>query len=67
MASIKTMLPERTVVLRDGQQQHVEGAEIVPGDVLCIKMGDRMPAVGANKISVGTIPGLIVLCRTSDL
>ena len=44
MASIKTMLPEHCVALRDGSQQNVPGAEIVPGDLLCIKMGDRLPA-----------------------
>ncbi|KAL9097727.1 MAG: hypothetical protein Q9165_000053 [Trypethelium subeluteriae] len=44
MASIKTMLPEHCLVLRDGTRQSVAGAEIVPGDLLCIKMGDRLPA-----------------------
>ncbi|KAI5800828.1 hypothetical protein FPQ18DRAFT_253093 [Pyronema domesticum] len=44
MSSIKTMLPEETFVIRDGMRQQVSGADIVPGDVLCIEMGDKMPA-----------------------
>jgi sodium/potassium-transporting ATPase subunit alpha len=44
MSSIKTMLPEESFVIRDGMRQQVSGADIVPGDVLCIKMGDKMPA-----------------------
>ncbi|KAI5815821.1 hypothetical protein BZA77DRAFT_73418 [Pyronema omphalodes] len=44
MSSIKTMLPEETFAIRDGTLQQVSGSEIVPGDILCIKMGDKMPA-----------------------
>ncbi|KAF2232119.1 putative H /K ATPase alpha subunit [Viridothelium virens] len=44
MASIKTMLPDHCLVFRDGARQNIPGADIVPGDLLCIKMGDRLPA-----------------------
>jgi sodium/potassium-transporting ATPase subunit alpha len=44
MASIKTMLPEQCTVIRDGSLQHIPGVEIVPGDLLQLKMGDKVPA-----------------------
>jgi sodium/potassium-transporting ATPase subunit alpha len=44
MASITTMLPEECAVVRDGTLQHIPGAQIVPGDLLTLKMGDKVPA-----------------------
>lgn len=44
MASISNMLPDQCVVLRDGSQRHVDGREIVPGDLLHLSMGDKIPA-----------------------
>lgn len=44
MASISTMLPEECAVIRDGTLQHIPGAHIVPGDLLTLKMGDKIPA-----------------------
>ncbi|KAL1647738.1 hypothetical protein SLS58_002539 [Diplodia intermedia] len=44
MSSIKTMLPEECLLLRDGTKQHHPGADIVPGDVLYLKMGDKLSA-----------------------
>jgi sodium/potassium-transporting ATPase subunit alpha len=44
MASITTMLPDQCTVLRDGTAQNVVGSQIVPGDVLFLKMGDKVPA-----------------------
>lgn len=44
MASITTMLPDRCLVVRDGNQSEVSAPEVVPGDVLCIKAGDKLPA-----------------------
>ncbi|KAM7210066.1 hypothetical protein V8F06_014554 [Rhypophila decipiens] len=44
MASIKTMLPEECLLIRDGVQVSVMAAEIVPGDVLLIKAGNKLPA-----------------------
>lgn len=38
------MLPDQCIVLRDGTAQQVAGSQIVPGDVLCLKMGDKIPA-----------------------
>jgi hypothetical protein len=44
MASITTMLPEQCAVIHDGNLQHIPGVQIVPGDILRIKMGDKVPA-----------------------
>jgi sodium/potassium-transporting ATPase subunit alpha len=44
MASIITMLPDNCLLLRDGAQITVVASEIVPGDVLYIKAGNKLPA-----------------------
>lgn len=44
MASITTMLPDSCLVLRDGVTTSVMASEIVPGDVLFIKAGNKLPA-----------------------
>lgn len=44
MASITTMLPDNCIVLRDGAQVSIIATEIVPGDVLYIKAGNKLPA-----------------------
>lgn len=38
------MLPDQSTVLRDGTPQSVTGSQIVPGDVLFLTMGDKVPA-----------------------
>ena len=44
MASITTMLPDNCQILRDGAQVTVVATEIVPGDILYIKSGNKLPA-----------------------
>lgn len=44
MASIKTMLPDGCRLLRDGIQVTAHAEEIVPGDVILIKAGNKLPA-----------------------
>lgn len=44
MASITTMLPDSCLVLRDGVQATAVASEIVPGDILYIKSGNKLPA-----------------------
>ncbi len=44
MASIKTMLPDSCLVIRDGNQATISAEHIVPGDVLLIKAGNKLPA-----------------------
>ncbi|TGZ77486.1 calcium ATPase [Ascodesmis nigricans] len=44
MASITTMLPDSCLITRDGNRISVASTDIVPGDVVHVKLGDKMPA-----------------------
>ncbi|KAK4222517.1 hypothetical protein QBC38DRAFT_80396 [Podospora fimiseda] len=44
MASIKNMMPEDCLVIRDSVQVSIMAADIVPGDILLIKAGNKLPA-----------------------
>lgn len=44
MSSIKNMLPEQTTLLRDSQPFTVAGVQVVPGDIVTIKAGNKLPA-----------------------
>ncbi|KAL2873818.1 hypothetical protein SGCOL_011047 [Colletotrichum sp. CLE4] len=44
MNSIKTMLPENCMVIRDGNQVELMAENIVPGDILVVKSGNKLPA-----------------------
>ncbi|KAH7175637.1 hypothetical protein EDB81DRAFT_836005 [Dactylonectria macrodidyma] len=44
MASIKTMLPESCQVIRDGHEVSMLAEHLVPGDILLIKAGNKLPA-----------------------
>lgn len=40
-ASLKAMMPAQCTVLRDGRATKVEAHELVPGDIVSIRLGDR--------------------------
>lgn len=44
MSSIKGMLPEDCEVLRDSNILHLPAADVVPGDIVTIKAGNKLPA-----------------------
>jgi sodium/potassium-transporting ATPase subunit alpha len=44
MASITSMLPDDCLITRDGIQVTVEATELVPGDIVHIRLGDKIPA-----------------------
>lgn len=44
MASISGMLPTDILVLRDGQQKNIHAEDLVTGDIVTIKLGDKIPA-----------------------
>ncbi|KAI1389342.1 calcium ATPase [Hypoxylon trugodes] len=44
MSSIKSMLPEDSMVLRDGVQASLDAQDLVPGDIVLIKAGNKLPA-----------------------
>jgi sodium/potassium-transporting ATPase subunit alpha len=44
MASITTMLPDNCLIIRDSAQITAIASEIVPGDIIRIKAGNKLPA-----------------------
>ncbi|MEJ5254878.1 MAG: HAD-IC family P-type ATPase [Acidimicrobiales bacterium] len=52
MAALKRMLVTRVRVRRDGQVQEVDAEELVPGDVVLLEAGDRVPADGRLIVAV---------------
>lgn len=44
MNSINNMLPTQTLVLRDGKVMTIDAAHLVPGDIVHVKMGNKIPA-----------------------
>ena len=47
LARLKTLATSLVWVMRDGKLQHLAGTELVPGDVVRVEAGDRIPADGA--------------------
>ncbi len=44
--ALRDLSSPRALVLRDGQSTRIAGAQVVPGDVLILSEGDRVPADG---------------------
>ncbi|KAK2807063.1 hypothetical protein FQN51_004677 [Onygenales sp. PD_10] len=44
MASITTMLPDECTVVRDNKQEWMTAIELVPGDIIKIKQGNKLPS-----------------------
>ena len=44
MATFKKMLPAQTSVIRDGKEGRISASELVPGDLVRLNLGDRVPA-----------------------
>ena len=44
MRSIKNLVAEETVVVRDGKREKILAANVVVGDVVVLSMGERVPA-----------------------
>ncbi|CAF1691989.1 unnamed protein product, partial [Adineta ricciae] len=44
VAAFSKLLPTLATVRRDGNEQQVVTDEIVPGDIILIRMGDKLPA-----------------------
>jgi len=46
LASLKAILSPQAVVIRDGEQKKISVAEVVPGDLVVLHPGDKVPADG---------------------
>ena len=44
LEALKKMSPSRAIVLRNGQKQVVEAVDLVPGDVVFLEAGEKVPA-----------------------
>lgn len=42
--ALRKMSSPRALVIRDGKQKRIPGVEVVPGDIIILKEGDRIPA-----------------------
>lgn len=63
MAAFKNMLSVQARVVRDGREQEIDACELVPGDILILSEGDRIPAdarlfeVSALKVNNASLTG----------
>ena len=46
LKSLRTSTEQKVAVLRDGTEQAIESVELVPGDIVILREGDRIPADG---------------------
>lgn len=44
MASIGTMLPDQCIVIRNGSHASISALDLVPGDIVVIKQGNKLPS-----------------------
>lgn len=52
LAALRKMLPLRTHVRRDGKKLDIDAEALVPGDVVLLEAGDRVPADGRLMVAV---------------
>lgn len=56
LEALRNLSSPRALVIRDGEQRRIAGREVVPGDILILSEGDRVPADGillsSNNITV---------------
>ncbi|MGH0138730.1 UNVERIFIED_CONTAM: hypothetical protein FKN15_037130 [Acipenser sinensis] len=70
MESFKNMVPQQALVIRDGEKNSINAEEVVVGDLVEVKGGDRIPAdlriISANGCKVdnssltGTARGIVI-------
>ena len=53
LTALKSMLPVRACVRRQGEKQEITADDLVPGDVVLLEAGDRVPADGRLFIAAG--------------
>ncbi|MFI4954683.1 MAG: cation-translocating P-type ATPase, partial [Gammaproteobacteria bacterium] len=46
LTALRNLSSPRALVIRDGEQKRIAGSEVVPGDIVFLKEGDRVPADG---------------------
>eukprot|EP00445_Apocalathium_hangoei_P057382 CAMPEP_0204090374 /NCGR_PEP_ID=MMETSP0360-20130528/188866_1 /ASSEMBLY_ACC=CAM_ASM_000342 /TAXON_ID=268821 /ORGANISM="Scrippsiella Hangoei, Strain SHTV-5" /LENGTH=530 /DNA_ID=CAMNT_0051039633 /DNA_START=76 /DNA_END=1665 /DNA_ORIENTATION=- len=70
MNSLKSMMPSQCSVVRDGMPRRIPAAELVIGDIVLLKGGDRVPAdlrlIQTSGLKVEAARGDIVLLKGGD-
>jgi Ca2+-transporting ATPase len=46
LVALRSLLTPKATVIRDGKQQEIEASEVVPGDLVVLTIGTRVPADG---------------------
>ena len=44
LESLRSLASPRALVMRDGTRQRIAGRDVVPGDIMILVEGDRVPA-----------------------
>ena len=44
LEALRNLASPRALVLRDGERKRIPGREVVPGDIVILSEGDRVPA-----------------------
>ena len=56
MDSFKNMLPQKCIVIRDGQERSYDPEKLVLGDIVKVKAGEKIPAdirlISVNEMKV---------------
>ncbi|CAF0791108.1 unnamed protein product [Adineta steineri] len=70
VAAFSKLLPTLATVRRDGREQQIVTDEIVPGDIILVRMGDKLPAdcrfISCDGVKVGLKFVLIRSIRPTD-
>ncbi|MDX1693312.1 MAG: HAD-IC family P-type ATPase [Ketobacteraceae bacterium] len=53
LAALRSMLPARTRVRREGRKHEIRADELVPGDIVLLEAGDHVPADGRLMVAAG--------------
>ena len=57
---LKKLLPFRVTVIRDGAETEIDAGKLVPGDLILLREGDKVPAdarlVAASRLTVNNAP-----------
>lgn len=66
LQSLKNSAIQTITVLRDGEEQAIESTELVPGDIVILREGDRIPADGRIVSESGLLSNESMLTGESE-
>lgn len=66
LVALRKILKPKTMVIRDGLRKEIEARELVPGDLVVLTSGDRIPADGELIEGVGLLVNEAILTGESE-